>query len=78
LNKKVGIFDADIYGPSLPTLINKKRVQLDADEENPAYIYPVEFEDVKTMSFGFVSPDKRAVIRGPMISSITSQLFYVR
>ena len=75
-NKKVGIFDADIYGPSLPTLVNKKRVELRADAENPEKIIPVEYEGVKLMSFGFVSPDKRAVIRGPMISNIISQLFY--
>lgn len=36
----------------------------------------MEFSGIKAMSFGFVSPDKRAVIRGPMVSSIISTLFY--
>ncbi len=53
-NKKVGIFDADIYGPSLPTLINKKKVELRAPENDPKKVIPVEFEGVKHMSFGFV------------------------
>ena len=75
-NKKVGIFDADIYGPSLPTLLNKTKEQLRADANDPNTIIPVDYEGIKAMSFGFVSPNKRAVIRGPMISSIVSTLFY--
>jgi Mrp family chromosome partitioning ATPase len=77
LGKKVGLFDADIYGPSLPTLVNKKREKVYPNEANPEYIDPVMFEDLKLMSFGFVSPDKRAVIRGPMVSNLVSRMFYV-
>lgn len=66
------MFDADIYGPSLPTLINKKKIVLEADANDPTKIIPVEFEGLKAMSFGFVSPDKWAVIWGPMISNITA------
>lgn len=75
--KKVGLFDADIYGPSLPVLLNKKKAFLEADKQSPTEILPVEFEGLKTMSFGFAAADKRAVLRGPMVSSIVSQLFYV-
>lgn len=78
MGKKVGLFDADIYGPSLPTLVNKKREKVYPNEENPEYIDPIMFEDLKLMSFGFVSPDKRAVIRGPMVSNLVSRMFYVR
>ena len=68
LNKKVGIYDADIYGPSLPTLIDKESVkQLYAPEDNPKSIVPVEYEGLKAMSFGFTGTG-RAVMRGPMVS----------
>jgi Mrp family chromosome partitioning ATPase len=77
LNKKVGLFDSDIYGPSLPTLVNRKKETVRPNEENDSYIDPILFEDLKLMSFGFVSPDKRAVIRGPMVSNIVSKVFYV-
>jgi len=65
----VGIFDADIFGPSLPTLINREDSTLYAPEDNPKSIIPVEYEGLKAMSYGFTRRGK-AVMRGPMISSI--------
>jgi Mrp family chromosome partitioning ATPase len=44
---KTGILDADIYGPSLPSLIGKESVVLHSPEENPNLIIPVEFAGVK-------------------------------
>jgi Mrp family chromosome partitioning ATPase len=72
LGYKVGIFDADVYGPSLPTLINKEQEVLRAPENNPKSIIPIEYEGVKVMSYGFASQNKKAVIRGPMVSAIVS------
>jgi Mrp family chromosome partitioning ATPase len=72
---KVGIFDSDIYGPSLPTLINKENESLRPYEHNEKEIEPIDYEGIKCMSFGFVG-QKAAVMRGPIVSSYVSQLLY--
>ena len=72
MGKKVGIFDADIYGPSLPTLIARESAVLHAYEDKPKEIVPVDFDGVKTMSYGFASRNRRAVLRGPMVSTIVT------
>lgn len=68
---KVGILDADIYGPSLPTMI-----EVDAepamDRENR--IHPATGLGVKLISIGFFMPPGRAaILRGPMVSGYISQ-----
>jgi Mrp family chromosome partitioning ATPase len=47
MGKKVGIFDADIHGPSIPTMLKKERATLEAAENNPSIIIPIEYEGVK-------------------------------
>ena len=74
LGKKVGIFDADVYGPSLPTLVNTDDYGLRADIDEPQKILPHEYDGVKAMSYGFVSKGQRAVMRGPMVSQLITQL----
>lgn len=76
LGLKVGLFDADVYGPSLPTLIGKETVLLQSPEGKPKSILPVDYEGLKTMSFGFASKNKKAVMRGPMVSSVVNQLVF--
>lgn len=72
---KVGIFDADVYGPSLPTM-----VQTDAGNGlymEGQWILPMEHEGVKLMSFGYInspSDGGPALMRGPMVSQIINQL----
>lgn len=65
-----------MYGPSLPTLIGKENETLQTPEGRPKEILPVEYEGVKAMSFGFVAKNKKAVMRGPMVSSVVNQLVY--
>ena len=52
---KVGIFDADLYGPSLPTMISPDSIHLYTDEQDPNKIKPILFAGVKTMSYGFAA-----------------------
>eukprot|EP00357_Protocruzia_adherens_P012901 CAMPEP_0115029072 /NCGR_PEP_ID=MMETSP0216-20121206/36749_1 /TAXON_ID=223996 /ORGANISM="Protocruzia adherens, Strain Boccale" /LENGTH=463 /DNA_ID=CAMNT_0002405519 /DNA_START=98 /DNA_END=1486 /DNA_ORIENTATION=- len=74
LGKRVGIFDADIYGPSLPTMVSPRDNRLHAAKDNPEGIQPVEFEGVKTMSYGYAAQNRRAVMRGPMVSALVTRL----
>lgn len=66
MGAKVGILDADIYGPSLPTMVKPDPPVLQMDPETRA-IRPPEFEGVKVVSFGFAGQGS-AIMRGPMVS----------
>ena len=71
---RVGLFDADVYGPSLPTMVRPEQADLYQRNE---LIVPLEYEGVKLMSFGFVPKgegDGAAIMRGPMVSQVINQL----
>eukprot|EP00241_Pyramimonas_parkeae_P002257 CAMPEP_0114245208 /NCGR_PEP_ID=MMETSP0058-20121206/11762_1 /TAXON_ID=36894 /ORGANISM="Pyramimonas parkeae, CCMP726" /LENGTH=532 /DNA_ID=CAMNT_0001358223 /DNA_START=344 /DNA_END=1942 /DNA_ORIENTATION=+ len=72
MGAKVGIFDADVYGPSLPTMISPEVdvLMMDADTK---MITPVEFEGVKAVSFGYAGQGS-AIMRGPMVSGVIQQM----
>jgi len=67
LGMKVGILDADVYGPSLPKLI--KLNEKPKSEDGKALI-PLEKYDVQCMSMGFLVDEQTPMIwRGPMVIS---------
>ena len=71
---KVGILDADIYGPSLPMMLGLRE---DPSVNANNKIIPPERHGLKVMSFGFFAPDESAVIwRGPMVMKALQQFFY--
>ena len=72
MGAKVGLFDADVYGPSLPTMISPELAVLQMDAATKA-ITPVEYEGVKCVSFGFAGQGS-AIMRGPMVSGVVNQL----
>jgi ATP-binding protein involved in chromosome partitioning len=71
---RVGILDADVYGPSLPTLLGTKNVQPESpDNKN---IYPIVSNNIQTMSIGYlVDEDSATIWRGPMASRAFQQLY---
>ncbi len=69
---KVGLLDADVYGPSIPVMMGIHRMpDMDADQR----IIPLEAHGVKLMSLGFVLPDASTPViwRGPMIAKTLNQ-----
>lgn len=69
---KVGIFDADVYGPSLPSMVSIEDTDI---YQQDGMLVPLEYENMKIMSFGFVNSEQEAAImRGPMVSQVISQL----
>ena len=72
MGAKVGILDADVYGPSLPTMISPESPVLEMDKDTGT-ITPVEYEGVKVVSFGFAGQGS-AIMRGPMVSGLINQL----
>lgn len=71
LGAKVGLLDADIYGPSIPTMMG---VHEEPFIENNKLI-PLDRYGVKMISIGFLVPQERALIwRGPMVMSAVQQL----
>ncbi|MCF8296396.1 MAG: Mrp/NBP35 family ATP-binding protein [Saprospiraceae bacterium] len=74
---KVGLIDADIYGPSIPLMFDLKNVQPKTVEiDGKVKIIPIEKYGVRLLSIGFfVEPDKALMWRGPMASNALGQLF---
>ena len=72
---KVGLLDADIYGPSIPIMLGIRDERPMMTEVNgEGLIVPIERYGVKAMSIGLLIDEKQAVIwRGPMASSALKQ-----
>jgi ATP-binding protein involved in chromosome partitioning len=72
LGLKTGLLDADIYGPSVPRLLNIKEKPRTRDGQK---LDPIEKFGLKTMSIGFlVKEDEPMIWRGPMVMSALSQM----
>jgi len=72
LGKKIGILDADIFGPSLPKLIGKN---LKPETEDGKAIVPIDSYGVQCMSMGFLVGETTPMIwRGPMVISAIKTL----
>jgi ATP-binding protein involved in chromosome partitioning len=71
LGLKVGLLDADIYGPSLPRLLNIT----EKPESDGHTLMPILRHGLKTMSIGFLVKEDEAMIwRGPMVQSALTQM----
>jgi ATP-binding protein involved in chromosome partitioning len=75
---KVGILDADIYGPSIPIMFDVvKERPLSTTIDGRSKMKPVENYGVKVLSIGFFTTPEQAVIwRGPMASKALNQLIF--
>ena len=70
LGYKVGLMDADVYGPNVPLMMGIRRPP-DAHGER---IQPLEQYGVRLMSMGFLNPGDRPLVwRGPMLHSVIQQ-----
>lgn len=75
---KVGILDADIYGPSIPIMFDvQDEKPLSVKEDGKQKMKPVESYGVKILSIGFFTkPDQAVVWRGPMASKALNQMIF--
>jgi ATP-binding protein involved in chromosome partitioning len=75
---KVGVLDADIYGPSIPImfdLANERPLSVNVDGKSK--MKPLENYGVKVLSIGFFTkPDQAVIWRGPMASKALNQLIF--
>lgn len=72
LGYKVGLMDADVYGPNVPTMlgIEGARPRLNTDEK----LLPIEAEGLKVISVGFfVEKDQPVIWRGPLVTKLIEQ-----
>ncbi len=74
---KVGLLDADIYGPSIPIMFNLENERPSVIEKNgKTLIVPIKKYGISVLSIGFfVEPEKALIWRGPMASKALNQLF---
>ncbi len=75
---KVGVLDADIYGPSMPIMFDVAQERpLSIKVDGKSKMKPVENYDVKMLSIGFFTQPNQAVIwRGPMASKALNQMIF--
>ena len=77
LGAKVGLIDADLYGPSIPTMLGlqgqKPKVK---DVYGKPKITPLDAYGMPVMSIGFIiEPEQAVVLRGPRLGGIIKQFF---
>jgi ATP-binding protein involved in chromosome partitioning len=74
---RVGLVDADIYGPSMPLMFDvEKEKPMPTDVNGKSMIKPIESYGVKMLSMGFFADTDQAIVwRGPMATKALSQLF---
>jgi ATP-binding protein involved in chromosome partitioning len=73
---KVGLLDADIFGPSVPKMFNEEKFRPEVTrDEHGDHIVPLTKFGVKVLSTGFfVDPAEAVIWRGPMASNFLKQL----
>ena len=75
---KVGVLDADIYGPSMPIMFdveNEKPISIEVNGKSK--MKPIESYEIKLLSIGFFTSPSQAVIwRGPMASKALNQMIF--
>jgi|SRR5690554_314795 len=71
-----GLLDADIHGPSVPTLFNLNgRRPISMEKEGKTWIKPFDCHGIKVISIGFfIDPSQSLLWRGPMVSNALKQL----
>jgi ATP-binding protein involved in chromosome partitioning len=71
---RVGLLDADIYGPNIPRMFGETRRPRVSGEKGKEMIEPLEAHGVRLMSLGFLLEDEQpAIMRGPLIAGILKQ-----
>ncbi len=79
MGAKVGLLDADVYGPSIPHMLGatgkpEVREHLNPDGSVIQRIHPVQHDGLAVMSIGFLVDEENAVIwRGPMLHKLLTQ-----
>ena len=75
---KVGILDADIYGPSIPIMFDVAQERpLSVTQDGKSKMKPVENYGIKVLSIGFFTkPDQAVIWRGPMAAKALNQLIF--
>ncbi|OXB01496.1 chromosome partitioning protein [Flavobacterium oncorhynchi] len=75
---KVGVLDADVYGPSMPIMFdveNEKPISITVDGKSK--MKPIESYEIKMLSIGFFTAPSQAVIwRGPMAAKALNQMIF--
>jgi ATP-binding protein involved in chromosome partitioning len=77
LGAKVGLMDADVYGPSIPTMLGLQgKKPLVQDVYGQQKIVPLEAYGIQMISIGnIIEPEQAVVLRGPRLAAIIKQFF---
>lgn len=75
---RVGVLDADIYGPSIPTMLDMEGARpLSVNVDGASKMEPIENFGVKVLSIGFFTqPDQAVIWRGPMAAKALNQMIF--
>lgn len=75
LGAKVGLLDADVYGPSIPTMLGLQGQRpLIQEVYGQAKIVPLEFNGLQVISIGnIIEPEQAVVLRGPRLAGVIKQ-----
>jgi ATP-binding protein involved in chromosome partitioning len=71
MGNKVGLLDADVYGPNVPIMLGSTGEPMATPQQR---IIPVQAQGIKMISMGLLNPgDKPVIWRGPMLHSVITQ-----